>query len=111
MIPHFSRMQPSLYANSTVNSDIIALCNHPFVFNGEQCMEWGEPTGLAASSAVVVSGVVVGGEGAISGLFWQQRMPEQQGYLHPYTNLTSTPDLCPDLENKRKEKNRRSICR
>lgn len=52
-------------------------------------------------------------EGAISGLFWQQRLPVAQGYLHPYTNLRSTPDLCPDLKggNRKKEKNRRcSIC-
>jgi len=39
----------------------------------------------------------MGEEGAVSGLFWQQRMPVQRGYLHPYTNLRSTPDLCPDL--------------
>ena len=61
-----------------------------------ECREWGEPTGLATSDAVVVSGVVMG-EGAISGLFWQQRMPVQRGYHHPYTNLRSTPDLGPDL--------------
>jgi hypothetical protein len=33
-------------------------------------------------------------------------MPVQRGYLHPYTNLRSTPDLCPDLGAKKRRKTR-----
>jgi hypothetical protein len=49
------------------------------------------------------------GKGAISGLPWQKRMPVPQGYRHPYTNVTSTPDQGPDLERERKGKNRRYL--
>jgi len=56
-----------------------------------------------------MSGVVTGEKGAISGLFWQQRMPVQRGYLHPYTNLRSTPDLCPDLWGKKKERQKQTV--
>jgi hypothetical protein len=51
----------------------------------------------------------MGEGGAVSGLFWQQRMPVQWGYLHPYTNLRSTPDLCPDLGGKREERQEQKV--
>jgi hypothetical protein len=45
----------------------------------------------------------MGGEGAISGLFWQQRMPVQQGYLHPYTNLTRPRQIWVLIYRKQKQ--------
>jgi len=31
-------------------------------------------------------------------------MPVQRGYRHPYTNLRSTPDLCPDFGAKKRRR-------